>query len=44
MLDDRNLGAHTYNEATAARIYADVKSYGPEFRTALAYLTKRFGS
>jgi nucleotidyltransferase substrate binding protein (TIGR01987 family) len=43
MLDDRNLVAHTYNEATAARIYGDVKSYGPEFRSALAYLTKRFG-
>jgi nucleotidyltransferase substrate binding protein (TIGR01987 family) len=43
MLDDRNLVAHTYNEATAARIYGDVKFYGPEFRSALAYLTKRFG-
>jgi hypothetical protein len=43
MLDDRNLVAHTYNEATAARIYADVKAYGPEFRSVLAYLTARFG-
>jgi nucleotidyltransferase substrate binding protein (TIGR01987 family) len=43
MLDDRNLVAHTYNEATAARIYADIKSYAPEFRSALAYLTQRFG-
>jgi hypothetical protein len=44
MLDDRNLVAHAYNEATAARIYADVKSYAPEFRSALAYLAKRFDS
>jgi nucleotidyltransferase substrate binding protein (TIGR01987 family) len=43
MLDDRNLVAHTYNEATAVRIYTDVKSYAPEFRSALAYLTERFG-
>ncbi|MGH6921982.1 MAG: nucleotidyltransferase substrate binding protein, partial [Geminicoccaceae bacterium] len=43
MLDDRNLVAHTYHEATAARVYTDVKSYGPEFRSALAYLTERFG-
>jgi nucleotidyltransferase substrate binding protein (TIGR01987 family) len=43
MLDDRNLVAHTYNEATAMRIYTDIKSYGPEFRSVLAYLTKRFG-
>jgi nucleotidyltransferase substrate binding protein (TIGR01987 family) len=43
MLDDRNQVAHTYNEATAARIYADIKSYGPELRAVLAYLTERFG-
>ena len=43
MLDDRNLIAHTYNESTAARIYADVRSYGPEFRSVLTFLAKRFG-
>jgi nucleotidyltransferase substrate binding protein (TIGR01987 family) len=43
MLDDRNLVAHTYNEAIAMRICADVRAYGPEFRTVLAFLTKRFG-
>lgn len=44
MVEDRNLVAHTYNEATAARIYADVRAYRPEFRGVLAYLTDRFGS
>ena len=43
MLGDRNLIAHTYNEATAIRVYEDVKSYLPEFRQLHSYLSERFG-
>ncbi|MGH6945247.1 MAG: HI0074 family nucleotidyltransferase substrate-binding subunit [Geminicoccaceae bacterium] len=43
MLEDRNLVAHTYNEATALRIHEDVKSYAPSLRQTLTYLTKKFG-
>jgi nucleotidyltransferase substrate binding protein (TIGR01987 family) len=42
MLDDRNLVAHTYNEATAIRIHEDIKTYLTEFRQAYACLVRRF--
>jgi nucleotidyltransferase substrate binding protein (TIGR01987 family) len=44
MLGDRNLVARTYNEATAIRVYEDIKSYLPEFRQLYSYLSERFGA
>jgi nucleotidyltransferase substrate binding protein (TIGR01987 family) len=43
MLGDRNLIAHTYNEATAIRVYEDIKRYLPEFHQLYQYLSDRFG-
>jgi hypothetical protein len=33
----------TFNEATALRVYEDVKRYLPEFRQLYRYLSDRFG-
>ena len=44
MLADRNQIAHTYNEATAIRVYEDIRGYLPEFRRLYEYLSGRFGA
>jgi len=41
MLEDRNLTSHTYNEATAERIYSHLPVYLHFIRQAQAELTRR---
>ncbi len=41
LLSDRNLTAHTYNQAVARQIYADVKAAMPELEAVLALLRRR---
>jgi hypothetical protein len=43
MPGDRNLIVRTDNEATAIRVYDDVKSCPPEFRQLCRYLSEGFG-
>ncbi len=42
MLRDRNETSHTYNEATARRIYANVRSNFPELERTYRLLRARF--
>ena len=42
MLRDRNETSHIYDEATARRIYANIKTYFPEMEHTYRLLTERF--
>ena len=41
LLSDRNMTSHTYNQAVARQIYADVKAALPEMESALKVLRQR---
>lgn len=40
VIDDRNLISHTYSEATAKKIYTDIKSYIPLFEELILNANK----
>jgi len=42
MLRDRNESSHTYDEATARRIYANIKRNFPELERTYQFLQQRF--
>ena len=41
MLDDRNETSHTYNDESASKIYANIKSYFPEIVRLTKYLNEK---
>lgn len=44
MLDDRNQTSHVYDEATARKIYANIKAYFPEMEQTYQFLVQQFGN